>query len=576
MRVQEGGKVFVRPDTGETSTQALNAMIGAGMYKGGMAKTSAKELLRNSRDAVMGTGAPAGKAVSINLSPDTRSITIDDLGIGIPPEVMEKNVVNVGQSYKPGAKVVGWGAALKGVFPAAEEIHVSTVGATGQRRELLSGDTAMPGDKVATTVSGTGLGWLEGKGLQVTSEHLADPTIPTGTNFTITFPEGIDLDAEFSNARWQLRETLSKSRLPFPVEVRYEDSPVLASGRPYKTLEKMEIPGAKLEFLESGPTNETSYIWVDVLNDGFFEFNTGISLPRNVELPLYLAVDISPTVQPTDPSGRYPFTLNREALTDRVMDVVTKYIQEDLFMQKVRKEQSRYEAALTSAPKTVGGRYRVIDNTGRLPTDILAEFAAHPAVESLARTIDGSLVHLRDSLARYNPEYLEAEFLGFGVDSDLGAAYRGELIGGSYSNKHPIVVNPLSQIKEIRDNPPAGGLESRAGFTRRLAASITATLIHELTHRLAWSHGGAEGEAFAGRQTRNTSRAYEDGTFDLVVNEIQSKLVETLDGIESIGRPILEASRSLGPRSGGVFGPVISKLEVPAGEWSKLIQGLLP
>lgn len=301
----EQGKVFAG------FHPSLMKKLASKMYKGRLGGIVPKELMQNAFDSVRGKeGGFVDVKIKANPEGGEGSIRIKDNGHGMTPEIMVKELVDLGDSFKEEGSSGGFGIAKAAIFSQAKKVKIVSV-AVVKKGEGFS-------QKVRSTLEGSGDDWIDPKkGLDIKSEVVSD-TVPTGTEIDIEFPER---NSEGAKTTW---DTMTARNTGYifgnnltGVKLNYEVNglPVTMNMPTPKKTVSVTIPGANIDIYTSGELKDTQFHTGIVLNKGLPQFDLPFSHFRDdVLLPQHILIDVVPTVSPE--SGHYPFTTSREEVTE--------------------------------------------------------------------------------------------------------------------------------------------------------------------------------------------------------------------------------------------------------------------
>lgn len=307
---EEAGKLDV-------DKEAMLQLLGENMYGANVADVAVKEMLQNSFDAVKESvkkGQYDSGNIDISLDPEDRTMTIEDNGVGMTPDIVRKAFFTIGGSAKdldPTEISGGFGLAKMGVLMGAKRIDLETVR-----------------DGIKTTVS------TSRNDIAKDNFKIVKTTAPKdahGTKVTLTIPETyIDKKGEVQSVWFPSTAgglSILNKALVGPAKVTFkntrwnDESSELSLGT-----------GFDLEKTPKLTTAETDWGYIDVymgverkkkpdhqiLSSGIWQFNHRFSLNQNELIPYDLVVNIRSKVPAKDID--YPFTNSREAFKPRVKE----------------------------------------------------------------------------------------------------------------------------------------------------------------------------------------------------------------------------------------------------------------
>ncbi len=467
-----------------------------------------RELVQNAVDAVRSI---AGKGAKVHVEgrfdeKDSRHhdlkaghlpyIKVTDNGIGMSPEVFQKEYFDIAGSFGKGEGSAGrFGIGKAAYLGPGVHVVATTTWRDPKTKKVIQSSTNDSLDKLWND---------EEEGLNFESKEVP-PDTPTGTTIQVMFPKGL-------MQPWQgqtyLGNTIGHSRLP-GVDVtgvvngaflgrkgsmeKYFNDPQNKTGlHKYKYTygaedtwlsnhpigesdwsDPTELPmpgGDKAEIVWSGDSGETFFgLPVHILNNGLYQFTASISVPDGLSLPTELAVDLHPSGATNSPS--YPFKLDRDGLKDEAQGAIGRFIKEKLVNEGIRKRNAQLMAALFEAPEMPNGM-RVVDPDGRPEArPFLESMAAHPAVQEFANEMTGLFGPLRDAILEFRPgtgqkTIREMEAIKRGsnetpksaqpaMDSLLGSTFHGILASAPSLHGINVMTSKIGKEKTDTSGPPS-------------------------------------------------------------------------------------------------------------------------
>lgn len=460
-------------------------VLGNTLYSGDLGQITVKEMIQNAVDSIRGVPGGAGR-VSVNVDSVSRTFRVDDTGTGMTLAVATKEFLDPGASLKPPEASGGLGIAKVAILGNADRIGLVTTALDPER-----------GGLVTTRLTGSGTDWLA-QNLRVESSP-AEAGAKTGTSLEIQ----LGAEARFAPGRalsW-LRKFLELQRLQGQeFDFTYDDEPVAATLFTAPQMASVPIPGGTMTIYQGGQVGLRSFVEAEVLNRGLPQFQTTIYLPREVQVPWRILVDISAAGSPEQ--GDYPFRPDREGLRDNARMALDDWVRRNLFDAGVKRERETYRTMWENAPRIQGTPDRVVDTANRIPPELVAEIATRPYLKAISGALRKAANQVQALLVLRDAKYAHGDYGAIG----LGGDYLGVNVPGKFLGLAPparvILVNPYRVAQEVRQAVDSGVVQP-ALAQDELAEQLAATLLHELTHNI---HPGHESE-FAGTLTRNIGRA---------------------------------------------------------------------
>ncbi len=491
----------IDPKTGEEKAISemdpdfLRTMAG-NLYKGNLYSVVLRETLQNSADAISELPDQTKGKVRYELDLPNRSFTITDNGIGMTPDVVFNELVNMGGSKKGKVSRGGFGIAKAAIFANAEKIHVVT-------RAFVP-----DGRLMETEFTGTAMDWLDTtKGFKPKSKEVP-ASRGTGTKIEFTANQNARINDDL--ARLWVRKTIDRHRAPFNVSASVngtETDPNVHGWNwvPVRNTRSLQALGGRIEMLISDEVEDTQTVYVEVMNGGLPQFDMSITLPYSLPISKRIVADITPSGKP-DADMNYPFTPDRSDVRAGVEELIKDYVTKELFKDLAAKNKQQYLDSLKNAPKIPNSRMYVVDTQRGLPAWYVEDLAKNPYVHDLMKMIQKLDRDVKDLLVLRNgpgTKYGKSIFVGMGVGPGyLGINIAGDRLFSDPAKQNLILINPFLIMKEV--NAMVDGkylLES--GVAQEVADQIVATIIHENTHDLAFSHNGDTALDFSGQLTRN-------------------------------------------------------------------------
>jgi len=480
---------------GETRATAamdprLLKVLGGNLYTGDLGKIAVKEMLQNAVDSVRGLAdqAQGRVTVDVTLTGDTKTIAVEDNGVGMTPEVATQELVDIGGSQKVAGASGGFGIAKVAIFANAATIDVETT----------AKDPAGQG-ATRTRLSGSSDEWLDPQqGLRVETERMA-PDTPTGTRISITLADTVQTNPY--ETRSFLNSFLQWHRLPVSFQFRLNgEIQALPQGRvdPLKTL---TIPGGTIELFATSDLVSQSVVQVEILNHGLPQFRQAFFLGVETQIPGRIVADIQSREGPEAPE--YPFSPDRERLRPTTERALTDYLKDELAKDAITNERREYQRILSEAPVIPGtGGHRIVDTTEGVSRDLLEAIATSDATRRVSGHLAGIVARLRAELARVEaqPYWAPEQIQYFGLSvagAHLGMNLNGRLIEGRDDAPNLVAFNPYSILDEVQTLAQVAGLAADE-IPQQFAARAVFTVIHELAHQAS----GAHEQTYAGALTR--------------------------------------------------------------------------
>jgi hypothetical protein len=477
----EGDKVYAGFDP------SLIRKLASRMYQKGLGRIVPKELVQNAIDSVR--GKPDARISIRAKTIGDRTISIIDNGTGMTPDIVKKELVDLGSSIKPENASGGFGLAKAALFANADRIEIDTVADVGNKR-------------MRTRMQGSGKDWADPKaGLKIKTEEVDPSLMPTGTRVHLGFPEkdseGNAIDWNGLDVRTYARQLMNYKRLDIPIDFNVDGSPVgLDQPPPLTDIKTFDTKGAKVTIYTGGKETPSAWPKIQILNRGIPQFEIYVPLMNDqTPFPLHIVADIEAKVDPA--SINYPFTTSREALSPEIDGLIKKFIGEDMAAEASSKLGSQFKRTIENAPSI--GKWKVLDPTEKRDPGLMAQIANTSEYEPLLHTLQEAYDGMVGVLIGHHSQYAHADLFGFSTGKDhLGVNISGPLTTGETRNM--ILVNPWITLAEVLSRVEKGATpNTNAMVAEDFTWQLISTLEHELTHQVASGHS----TAFAGHLTRN-------------------------------------------------------------------------
>lgn len=528
--------------------------LGENLYKSGIGSVVTKELLQNAIDGVRATG---GGRVEASINAKTNTIEVSDTGVGMLPNVMEKEFVDIGGSLKPDGASGGYGLAKVGIISKAKQFTAVSVAKNAK------------GQKVMSTLTGTADDWINGN-MDLTSEIVPND-YPTGTKITVELasddidPRAVgssrshfNYDTDTFVKRFASRNRLSEQGIDvvvrqidpygFDAGVRENRDPIADN---FDHVESQKTPGSSIDFYTSHDivTSDWTPTEIHVLNNGLYQF-TMERYPKFANRPREIIVDVQPSVSVE--SGDYPFTTSREELksgADKVLDEFFKTIE----LHGSRREVTQLADALGGGTPVVNGTKIYNDSPANLEPQFIEALSSRPYVQKYVTAVKTAIHAIHDAIAKGGFNLDDFEFGGIGLnDKYLGVNISRKILAAQAKSAgvdlgipttNLILTNPYALLREV-------GTDAHPS---QLALQTIGTLIHEIAHQSERGHT----EAFAGIFTRIIGPALDESSKHIgaLTDAFASFGPDAISDYNYINQRFIDA-QSANPNKKSIFGKI--------------------
>lgn len=344
---EEAGELNIDKD-------AMIPLVGANMYGSNIADVAVKEMLQNSFDAVKESvkkGQVDVGDIDVAINRNDRTLTVEDNGVGMTPEIIRKAFFTIGGSAKeldPGETSGGLGMAKMGVLMGAERINIDTV------RDGIRTTVDATRDEIAQS------NFKIRKAPAPKGEHGTKITLKipetyidtlTGDAKRIWFPYGSSGISIFGKplvgpAKVTFNDTVrnEKEELPIGVNFNTKEMPKLTSAdTAWGTLEVYMGTTRKKDPRHS------------VLSSGIWQFQQPFILGGNELIPYDIVVNVKSKVRAKDVN--YPFENSRERFKPRVekdIQALQSYLQRIARGEEAKELQQSFKD-LVQMPRVEAG-----------------------------------------------------------------------------------------------------------------------------------------------------------------------------------------------------------------------------
>lgn len=556
-------------------TRSLLRTLGNSMYDKSLPSTLAKELSQNAIDASRGVKNPTiyfGTTGDRKVAEATNTIPLffGDNGVGMSPKTLVTKFLPAGASGKNSDMNVvgGFGLAKLAILGSPQSFEVKTV-------------TVMPdGEKLRTTLNGTGEGWMDfaaskslpklgelkagdaaslGGDLTVFVERV-DPSVPTGTSMQMYLPEQVNgknvLVYDFERTIKHLIRNSSVDlsaqevfRTDYPsqnsVFEKYEPLSEIFTTKKREVHDSVSVDGAKIELMFD-PQSEIEKIWnIPVLNSGMVQFSN--MLGEDIRLPSSLVINVSPKVGVTNPD--YPFTPNRDALKGPAKTAVEKMIRDLGDIQK-RNEVKMLTDNLEKAPNIPNTRHQAVDLSMSVPKSVLDQVIHDPAIQAMSSAFDLFYRKMRSAAGDkgYNDIYADANYRGLIFNGEAYGLRVGKQVAGSEGR---MFHDPLLMSNHADAEIKAGRYNWTATpFLDAFTDLVSGVSLHEMSHQVSFREGETHARAMtfnAGMFARPLVQA-QTALYDRLLEE-GAKLLRQVQGLpENANVPVETVDKFLRQR----------------------------
>jgi len=305
----------------------LAALLGPKLYGSpkDLTSVSVKEMVQNSFDAIksmLEKGLIQKGRLDIILEPKSRTLTIQDNGSGMSPEVLGKQFLEIAGTSKESERASGGLGIAKMLFLFGNQNlevitlrngKVSILQTTGKQLfQALEDPKKAPKLTVRNPTRQDRTLFPEGHGT-VVRVKVPETYTDTATGETAPIP--------FQHYSDKYFHVLQRSPLFDNIEVTFNGNPVEGMGTRFPVQDFTQFANVNFEWgtarIYVSKQLDSDQKWQEnahVLSNGLWQFSFGMkkdplkSYGENIERAFYL--DVSPKVRPEDPG--YPFDLNRQ------------------------------------------------------------------------------------------------------------------------------------------------------------------------------------------------------------------------------------------------------------------------
>jgi len=596
-RVKEGKGGLENVAVGGADPEVLD-VLGGNLYAKARAAVTTKELLQNALDEhdITGQTEPVRAvfdydAENPRTKEDSNSVTVRDKGRGLTPAQIYTVLTDLGKSGKRAESKAKGGFGLAKAAPYLGGSYARTISVVLEN-----------GQKVKYTFEGTP-GELKNqvKGVPLNRE-IVDPNTPTGLQTTTWF----DKEAYGFSLADKTARALTQNSFNIPSDVHVVDaassnnlnqqkaiqafldhtgkgqSPEVQylGPREYKRATQppplrgtVSVPGAdiNIHYHEPAKGSEASQYSLHYMNKGLFQETTEKGYGNRVpNVPRSITADIIATVEENDPTGKYPFTANREQISDVVTKAIDKWVQENIQSGAERSRVKRLQASYDNMGYSDTTQSHYLDEGNRLTPQEIRMIHNHPDVQdamNVVRAVHEDILDVADKLPgwEYKPSWGSSESIKprerlkkFGIlfqgpNENTGNTTLGIHIPRADDPRDSaILINVFELLNHAINDaylPEKNGLPPATGdVTDKLATNLFATITHELAH----IPGGGHETDFAYRHAQllgELGRRQTNGSLDLLAGAFGDKQGNLNPGLQEV-LDLYNESRRRAPREG--------------------------
>ena len=431
-------------DDGERQLEGANMgrameMLGASLYAKNVSGTIGKEVFQNAVDAVMKNENGQTRTIWYGY-PDNTRFVVADTGTGMNPDIIVDKFLRAFVSDKDVGAGGGFGLAKLAFLGSPRKFKIISVG------------TSTDGRKVKTTLQGTGKSFLYfnehpprirfqpdtditlAPGFTMRFSYEDAQALPTGTAMEFDMDEPWNASSAITNGMGYVEGIQSSAIRKGTTDLGYGNkatgdellremgyssarsdesmAATLSSSKPYTVLHSFSTTNADVDVIvrEGAKIKKTRYTYVPVLNRSIFQFSTSFNLSNEVALPEGLVVNIKPKVLAG--TADYPFTTNRESVTDSVKKEIERFFQEAGARENA-KLNAKYANAVDSAAQIPGTGKVLLDTASTLPPALLDELTNSASVQRAL----GDVAKIQDAILsmlgrKFGPKFQRAKFAG--------------------------------------------------------------------------------------------------------------------------------------------------------------------
>ena len=464
-------------------------IFGAGMYDKQPTRTTVKELVQNSFDAVEEAENPVIHLTSDDLH---ERVIMSDNGKGMSPEqVVTKFLTAYESDKKSETSAGGYGLAKIAFLGGSQEFNVETI-------------SDVNGVRLRTMVEGTGEGWLrfvqEGAelpnninkpgtyelndGLAIDVTEAPNAKLGTMVNIMPKEYNGYEGRSAFndiaryapSNIKFNL-DFVNDGGQTIPMNVRRD-------AHLHKAMKEADVSGARVKITYDPSSKLENQYYIPVTNNGLKQFdlmnNADVKLPK-------LIIEVTPKVSVDSES--YPYSTNRDSLKGAAKVFVDQTIKE---ISNTYKQEQLGKFNRTMANKSrIGTSNQVfLDLSGVMTPEQRVAIANHPIVTSLNNVLRRAHKNIFDVLnKRYMGEqgkyWKNVTFEGFAN----GGQFQGVRFGVPARGAEGNIYYDLDEIfAAARMRMDAGAYtpeEAPTAFAEELAGVV----LHEVAHQISFHEG---------------------------------------------------------------------------------------
>lgn len=463
-------------------------VLGTALYAKGGPSTVVKELFQNAADERKLSGTNEPIKIAFRYSPShpqtgvrSNSVVVKDYGRGMTANDLYTIFSDVGKSGKRGESGAsgGFGFAKAAPFLGGNYMRVESI-------------TIENGQTVRHTFEGNPQQFKNQKvGVPVNTEIVPDNT-PTGFKVETFFPENQSLyDADkllkhtvenspgltgiqTYNDYHSTDEYLNKFLKGEPDKYDADYIENLQGKNIPAQVDTISLPEADIDIHYELDNLERRNAKLVLLNNGLYALNKNVYFGQH-DVP-HVPGRIIANIRSKIAEGKegYPFTANREAVSEKLSDAISEWITENITKGAEKRRISELQEVFDGLTPRYGNKFVILDSGSRYTPQELFNLNASSAMNTISDTMGKMLEELGQMFV----------FEALGTTEKYGFNIVEHTKGGinipspKDGGKFAVLINPLGAAILHADSP------------LNAAQRIVHTILHEFTHNLARSEGG--------------------------------------------------------------------------------------
>lgn len=470
----------------EMEDTRLLDIVATALYRRDRPSVVAKELIQNSADEMKISGHMGPIRIAFNDSatnPVTgnsgRSVTVQDPGRGMNDTELYTYFTNIGETGKGNVSDAsgGFGVAKAAPLLGAEYVQIISIhkGKDGNisKYTFAGSPSDLKKQKIGVSLKREYVPLDTTTGFQVEAFFNDDKGLDAAKGLTVEtvrnspYLKGVQIFKSYSN--YKVRDFLQGKPTPDAEIINGEVIPPL--------VHTITNPGSVIEIhYELDDIERKGGTMVYLNNDLYAMQNSlGYSFMPIPHVPARVVANVKATVEEGEEG--YPYTMNREALNDDIVQVIKDWVNKEIVDPAQARGKSELQRVYDELVPASGNDFVVLDSGERYTSDELNRLNSSPVIKNIAVMMKMIL----DELAHQFSSNI------LGVTTKYGFTISTPSAGG-INVPSPKETRQTGMKYAIMVNPFGAAIQSTT--PKIMAQRLVHIIAHEFTHNMVRSEGG--------------------------------------------------------------------------------------